>query len=45
VADFGLAKQFSNTSSKFISKGAGTLHYMAPERINEENYSFPSDIW
>jgi serine/threonine protein kinase len=45
VADFGLAKQFSNTSSKFFSKGSGTPHYMSPERINEEKYSFPSDIW
>ena len=46
MADFGLAKQFSNTASAFVSKGgAGSLLYMAPERIDELEYSFPSDIW
>jgi serine/threonine protein kinase len=46
VADFGLAKQFSYAASNFNYKsGGGTWSYMAPERLDELNYSFPSDIW
>ncbi len=46
VADFGLAKQFSNAASEFnYEGGGGTWSYMAPERLDGEEYSFPSDIW
>jgi serine/threonine protein kinase len=46
VADFGLAKQFSYAASNFNYKsGRGAMLYMAPERLDELNYSFPSDIW
>ncbi len=46
VADFGLAKQFSYAASNFNYKsGRGDMLYMAPERLDELNYSFPSDIW
>ena len=47
VADFGLAKQFSSTTTNlnYQGGGGGTLLYMAPERIDDEAYSFPSDIW
>ena len=46
VADFGLAKQFSSTTTNLnYQGGGGTLLYMAPERIDDEEYSFPSDIW
>jgi serine/threonine protein kinase len=46
VADFGLAKQFSYTASNFNYKsGRGDQLYMAPERLDGEEYSFPSDIW
>ena len=46
VADFGLAKQFSITTTNFnYQDGGGKLLYMAPERIDDEEYSFPSDLW
>ena len=46
VADFGLAKRFSNAATNLnYQGGTGTLLYMAPERIGDEEYSFPSDIW
>ena len=39
AADFGLAKQFSKTTSKFIiKKEAGTFVYKAPERLVGEDY-------
>jgi len=41
-----LAKQFSKTTSKFITtREAGTREYKAPERLDGKDYGFPSDVW
>ncbi len=45
VADFGLAKKFSNTSEFNCKGGCATWEYSAPERLDKVEYSFPSDIW
>lgn len=43
LTDFGMSRK------KFITKEGpdldGTIEYMAPERLMDENYSYPSDIW
>ena len=44
IADFGLAKELResmDSAQSFI----GTICYMAPERLKEQDYSFVSDIW
>mmetsp|Transcript_34131 Transcript_34131/g.90085 ORF Transcript_34131/g.90085 Transcript_34131/m.90085 type:complete len:358 (-) Transcript_34131:54-1127(-) len=41
LADFGLAR----SSSQHMSKGVGTLLYMAPEVMQGNEYSFPVDIY
>ncbi|EGR27169.1 protein kinase domain protein [Ichthyophthirius multifiliis] len=44
LTDFGVAKELDQTDQKLISQ-RGTTAYMSPERINGDEYSFPSDIW
>mmetsp|Transcript_12324 Transcript_12324/g.37580 ORF Transcript_12324/g.37580 Transcript_12324/m.37580 type:complete len:342 (-) Transcript_12324:44-1069(-) len=43
LTDFGMSRK------KSLSKEGpdldGTIEYMAPERLMDENYSYPSDIW
>lgn len=43
LTDFGMSRK------KVLSKEGpdldGTIEYMAPERLMDENYSYPSDIW
>lgn len=43
IGDFGVSKlvQTLDVSSTYV----GTMHYMAPERLEQGNYSFSSDVW
>lgn len=43
ISDFGISKAVHTLTSS--STYIGTLLYMAPERLDEGEYSFPSDIW
>ncbi|CAM9163195.1 unnamed protein product, partial [Phaeothamnion confervicola] len=44
ISDFGVARELNATAS-LASTFTGTLTYMSPERISNESYSYPSDIW
>lgn len=44
LADFGLAKEVENIN-KLNSTVAGTPLYMAPEVLNNEQYSYKAEIW
>jgi serine/threonine protein kinase len=43
VGDFGFSKLLQ--PGEMLEKPMGTLHYLAPELINKEPYSFPVDVW
>jgi serine/threonine protein kinase len=46
IGDFGVSKQSINkTFGKSLTKGAGTLLWMAPEILNGGGNTSPSDIW
>ena len=45
VCDFGLSKTFEEEEGKKIKGMAGTILYMAPEVINELDYSFKADVF
>ncbi|OHT17679.1 Mitogen-activated protein kinase kinase 2 [Tritrichomonas foetus] len=44
IADFGMARHLQ-ASMEQAQSYIGTISYMAPERINNNSYSFKSDIW
>ena len=44
ISDFGISKQLEQTFG-MAKSFVGTAAYMAPERINGEEYSTASDIW
>jgi serine/threonine protein kinase len=44
MTDFGISKQLLNTLN-ICKSFVGTIAYMSPERMNSEEYSYPSDIW
>ena len=44
IGDFGLAKQLNNLN-EYAETKAGTIIYMAPERIKGEKYTNKVDIW
>mmetsp|Transcript_10855 Transcript_10855/g.16525 ORF Transcript_10855/g.16525 Transcript_10855/m.16525 type:complete len:677 (+) Transcript_10855:94-2124(+) len=44
IADFGIAKVIS-TSNRGGNSFVGTMKYMAPERLGNNPYSYPADIW
>jgi mitogen-activated protein kinase kinase 1 len=44
ISGFGVARQQELSQGESESY-AGTLNYMAPERIRSQGYSFASDIW
>lgn len=44
IADFGMARQLA-ASIEQAQSYIGTISYMAPERIENQSYSFKSDIW
>ena len=43
LGDFGVSKNLETI--KMAKTFTGTLHYLAPEIINGDNYSFEADIW
>ncbi|KAK9496373.1 hypothetical protein O3M35_013324 [Rhynocoris fuscipes] len=43
ISDFGVAKTFSGEDLKTLS-AQGSVPYMSPERIQQQPYSFSSDI-
>ncbi|EAX90669.1 STE family protein kinase [Trichomonas vaginalis G3] len=44
IADFGLARQLRATGD-LAKSFTGTMSYMSPERIREDNYGLKSDVW
>ena len=44
IADFGFAMKASD-SKKYSSYNVGSPIYMPPEALNENKYSYKSDIW
>ena len=44
IADFGVSGELHETLAKCAS-WVGTVHYMSPERIQGNNYSYDSDVW
>lgn len=44
LTDFGISKTMENTLA-LCATFVGTATYMSPERINGDDYSFPSDVW
>lgn len=44
IADFGFAMK-SSDSKKYSSYNVGSPIYMPPEALNDNKYSFKSDIW
>eukprot|EP00252_Welwitschia_mirabilis_P014603 TRINITY_DN3208_c0_g1_i2.p1 TRINITY_DN3208_c0_g1~~TRINITY_DN3208_c0_g1_i2.p1 ORF type:complete len:436 (+),score=77.29 TRINITY_DN3208_c0_g1_i2:625-1932(+) len=44
ITDFGISAGLEN-SVAMCATFVGTVTYMSPERINNENYSYPADIW
>ncbi|CAI2373339.1 unnamed protein product [Moneuplotes crassus] len=44
LTDFGIAK-ILDESLDLCKTWVGTAHYMSPERMSGEKYSFPGDIW
>ncbi len=44
IADFGFAMKNSD-SKKYSSYNVGSPIYMPPEALNDNKYSFKSDIW
>jgi serine/threonine protein kinase len=44
LADFGVSKELEATL-KMCETFIGTIAYMSPERIDNQVYSYPSDIW
>ena len=44
IADFGFAMK-SSDSKKYSSYNVGSPIYMPPEALNDNKYSFKSDVW
>ncbi|XP_024402885.1 mitogen-activated protein kinase kinase 3 [Physcomitrium patens] len=44
ITDFGISSGLDN-SIAMCATFVGTVTYMSPERINNECYSYPADIW
>jgi NIMA (never in mitosis gene a)-related kinase len=44
LGDFGIARVLSNTKSR-AKTVVGTPYYLSPEIIQNDGYSFKSDIW
>lgn len=44
ITDFGISAGLDN-SIAMCATFVGTVTYMSPERINNQYYSFPADIW
>ena len=44
LSDFGISIQLEATLAQ-ASTQCGTTSYMSPERLQGDNYSYPSDVW
>ncbi|XP_059645743.1 mitogen-activated protein kinase kinase 3 isoform X2 [Cornus florida] len=44
ITDFGISAGLENTVA-MCATFVGTVTYMSPERIRNESYSYPADIW
>ncbi|KAH6795207.1 mitogen-activated protein kinase kinase 3 [Perilla frutescens var. hirtella] len=44
IKDFGISAALED-SMAMCATFVGTVTYMSPERIRNENYSYPADIW
>ena len=44
IIDFGISKQL-DSYKKTITNGIGTLYYMSPEQLKNEDYNEKVDIW
>jgi serine/threonine protein kinase len=44
ITDFGISAGLDN-SIAMCATFVGTVTYMSPERINNQCYSYPADIW
>jgi serine/threonine protein kinase len=44
LADFGFAMKYTD-AKKYSSYNVGSPVYMPPEALNENKYSFKSDVW
>ncbi|CAM6128999.1 unnamed protein product [Calypogeia fissa] len=44
ITDFGISAGLDN-SIAMCATFVGTVTYMSPERINNQNYSYPADVW
>ncbi|GMN42567.1 hypothetical protein TIFTF001_011768 [Ficus carica] len=44
ITDFGISAGLEN-SMAMCATFVGTVTYMSPERIRNDNYSYPADIW
>jgi len=44
LGDFGIARVFQKTTERARTM-VGTPYYISPEIINNESYSFKTDIW
>jgi len=44
IGDFGLATELQDTYAS-ISSFSGTLAFLSPERVCNEQHSYPADIW
>ena len=45
ISDFGLSKFLENIDNKKLSGHLGTCHWMAPEVIENKNYSLKADVY
>ena len=45
LCDFGLALDMNESNGEDINDEAGTPYYTAPEMIERQNYSYPTDCW
>lgn len=45
VGDFGVANWLPDGEQSLLVGGAGTVPYMAPERLKSEKFGKRSDIW
>ena len=44
IGDFGISKKL-DTLKQYLNTNAGTIYYMAPEIISNQNYNYKVDIW
>ena len=45
LADYGFSKKVESLSKIKLNSHLGTLYYMAPQILNNENYNYKCDLW